>query len=126
MTKSWILLGGLVLALGAAIAWAHHGPIEVVIDAAQDKKPPVTFSHAKHTEVVDSCVTCHHTQDGLTAGQETQVQLCAQCHLDPTEEGMPSMREMSLKKNPFHILCIDCHKEREKGPTKCAECHQAA
>jgi hypothetical protein len=33
------------------------------------------------------------------------------------------MREMSLKKNPFHMVCIDCHKAETKGPTKCDDCH---
>ena len=31
---------------------------------------------------------------------------------------------MSLKKNPFHMVCIDCHKEQAKGPTKCDDCHK--
>ena len=27
-------------------------------------------------------------------------------------------------KNPFHIVCIKCHKDGKKGPSKCMECHK--
>lgn len=104
-----------------AMAAAHH-PDKVMIDAAAAKQPGVEFPHAKHVEVVESCDTCHHNQEGLTAEQDVEVEKCSACHLDP-EGDVPGMREMSLKKNPFHMACIDCHKERDKGPTKCNECH---
>lgn len=123
MKKTVILLTVLALPLGAAVALAHHGPETVTIDAAKDKKAAVEFPHAKHQEMVDSCVTCHHTQEGLTVDSDIEVKACTTCHLDPEEETTPSMREMSVKKNPFHIVCIDCHKEQEKGPSKCNDCH---
>jgi hypothetical protein len=114
---------GLTTAL--LLAAPHHGPETVVIDAAQDKRAAVTFPHEAHAEWVDSCDTCHHTQEGLTASSatEAEVRACATCHLDPEQEETPSMRAMGLKSNPFHAGCIDCHKEREKGPTQCEECH---
>ena len=30
---------------------------------------------------------------------------------------------MSMKKNPFHMLCINCHKQEGEGPTSCNDCH---
>lgn len=122
--KKMTILGAVILAVVATIAVgaAQQIPEVITIDAAADKQAAVTFPHLKHTELVDTCVTCHHTQEGLTADSDVKVEACTACHLDP-EEGVPGMREMSLKKNPFHGACISCHKEQEKGPTKCTECH---
>jgi hypothetical protein len=118
----------LVTALAAAalvVAAPHHGPEEVVLDAAANKRSAVRFPHAKHQEWVETCSTCHHTQPDLVAdaAAEAKVEKCTTCHLDPEQADTPSMREMGLQKNPFHAGCIDCHKEREKGPTRCDDCH---
>lgn len=125
MRKTLIVVASMLLAFSIGnIAFAHHGPTTVVIDAAAAKQPPVTFAHGKHaTQLVDSCDTCHHTNKGLTAADDKAVAKCSTCHLDP-EGAVPSMREMSLAKNPFHTpLCIGCHKEEQKGPTTCKDCH---
>ncbi|MDX1632895.1 MAG: cytochrome c3 family protein [Thermoanaerobaculia bacterium] len=124
MKKSIVFLGfGLLISLGA-VAVAHHGPEEIVIDEAVDKKSAVTFPHWVHQDAVEECTTCHHKQENLTpeTADEMEVEACSSCHLDPEDEA-PSMREMSIRKNPFHVGCIDCHKEQEAGPTKCADCH---
>lgn len=125
MRKSFIIT--LLAALSVAfvpLVFGHHGPVETVIDAAAAKQPPVPFTHGKHgTKLVDKCETCHHLNKGLTAESDKSVQNCAECHLDP-KGTVPSMREMSLTKNPFHTpLCIGCHKEQKKGPTVCKDCH---
>lgn len=125
MTKRLSVLGivGLALLATVVVAAPHHGPDEVVIDAAADKKEPVPFPHQVHaTELVDSCDTCHHMNEGLTAEDDAGVQACSACHLDP-EGDVPGMREMSLRKNPFHMVCIDCHKQEDAGPKTCNECH---
>lgn len=106
----------------ATFAFAHHGPDKVKIDAAAKKQPGVTFPHAEHVKGVDSCDTCHHTNKGLTAKSDKDVKKCSSCHLNP-KDNAPSMSEMSPKKNPFHVLCVGCHKEQGKGPTVCKECH---
>jgi hypothetical protein len=111
------------LAAGIALAAPVQPPDEVVIDAAAAKKGPVTFPHKAHTERTE-CVTCHHTSEGLMAGADMEVKACSECHLDPEGADVPGMREMSMKKNPFHMLCIDCHKKEAKGPTKCDDCHK--
>lgn len=104
---------------------AHHGPVTVKIDAAAKKQPAVTFSHEKHAhDLVKGCDTCHHTQKGLVNSEKTKVIPCRQCHLDPKDPKVPSMREMSMTKNPFHIRCSGCHKTEKKGPTACTGCHK--
>jgi hypothetical protein len=116
-----------VLALGIpSLAWAHHGPASVTIKAAAKKQPAVTFKHDQHaTTLVKTCETCHHMNKGLTPDTvaKTKVQKCTTCHLDP-KGSVPSMREASMTKNPFHALCIDCHKQQKKGPTVCKDCHK--
>ena len=125
MRKILNALGILAVVLAATLALAapHHGPDEVVIDAAKDKRAPVAFAHERHAREVKTCDTCHHTNKGMTTDAGVEVASCASCHLDPKSAAIPGMREMSLRKNPFHMVCIDCHKENTKGPTKCDDCH---
>ncbi len=114
--------GAIVLCcLMAVAAFAHHGPVTITLKAAASKQPPVPFSHEKHAKLAKSCDTCHHTQKGLKSDTEKVVK-CATCHLDPKDKA-PSMREISLTKNPFHTKCIACHKEQKKGPVACTGCH---
>jgi hypothetical protein len=56
------------------------------------------------------------------------VEACNTCHLEPEEETTPVCSQMSLKKNPYHINCVGCHKEsgKEAAPTKCDDCHPKA
>jgi hypothetical protein len=121
-TRARVLVPAAIgIAVLATLTFAAAPPAEVVIDDAVAKQGPVKFAHAKHAEV--SCTTCHHTNEGLTADSDAKVESCSACHLD-AKEGVPSMREMSMSKNPFHDACMSCHKEKAKGPTKCTECHQ--
>ena len=121
------VLGVLAFALVATIVVAAPAepPGEITIDAAMDKKSAVPFNHTQHMELAESCTVCHHTNEDLTADNvaSMEVQTCTECHLDPAEDGVPGMREMSLKKNPFHVTCIDCHKAEKAGPTSCNDCH---
>jgi len=111
----------------ATIALAHY-PGKVKVDVAAKKQPPVMFDHAKHGDtLVKSCDTCHHKNKGLTKAQADKIDVkkCSDCHLE-AKGNVPSMREMSLTKNPLHIRCIGCHKEQKKGPTACNKCHVKA
>ena len=113
-----------VLLFFTSVAYAHHGPGTIKIDEAAKKQPAVTFDHSKHALTrAKSCDTCHHTQKGLKTDEGTKVVKCSTCHLDPKDAKVPSMREMSLAKNPFHIRCISCHKAEKKGPAACTGCH---
>lgn len=118
----------LVMVFLATGAFAHY-PEKLKIDAAQKKQPAVTFDHSKHGDsLAKNCAVCHHTQKDLIKAHTntTDVKKCSGCHLDPKDPKVPSMREMSLTKNPFHIRCIACHKEQKKGPTVCTQCHKKA
>lgn len=113
----------LFVVLAVAAVLAHHGPMKVTIDAAADKQPGVVFDHHAHsTKLVKSCDTCHHTEKGLTAESDKRAKKCSSCHLDPKAD-VPSMRAASMKTNPFHTVCVDCHKEQKKGPVVCKNCH---
>ena len=122
-TLTVVSLAALILLVGATLLFAHHGPAKVTIDAAKAKQPAVTFDHAKHSKAVKTCDTCHHTNKGLTNETDAKVQKCSTCHLDP-KDAAPSMREMSMTKNPFHSLCAGCHKAEKKGPGVCKDCHK--
>lgn len=126
MRKLLVLTPILALAFGT-FAYAHHGPGKITINAAAKKQPGVPFSHDQHaTTLVKSCEKCHHMNKGLTPDtvSKTKVEKCSACHLDPKKATIPGMREMSQQKNPFHLLCIGCHKEHKKGPTVCKDCHK--
>ena len=121
-------VGFFVLIFVAAIALAHY-PGVIKIDAAAKKQPAVTFDHAKHGDTrAKNCGVCHHTQKDITKeialANKVEIKKCSSCHLDPKDAKVPSMREMSLTKNPMHIRCIGCHKEQKKGPTVCTQCHK--
>jgi class III cytochrome C family protein len=125
--RNRIVISATVLVFVAAAAIAAF-PTTVKIAAAAKKQPAVTFDHAKHTQkLVKSCDVCHHTQKGLKKEQAgtIEVKKCSTCHLDP-KGTVPSMREMAMAKNPFHIRCIACHKEAKKGPVLCTGCHKKA
>lgn len=128
MRKSFLTLGlGIVAMLVAGIVIAGEMPETVTIDDCADKKAAVEFPHAAHFEVTE-CTTCHHTSEGLTADTVggMEVQACGACHTTPEEATTPECSQMSLKKNPFHISCVGCHKEAGAGPQKCDECHPKA
>ena len=119
-----------LIVLAATIALASF-PDKVKIDEAQSKQPAVTLDHAKHAEkLAKDCAVCHHTQKDLTkdaaVANKVQVKKCAECHLNPAKADIPSAKEMSMTKNPYHIRCIGCHKEEKKGPTVCNQCHVKA
>lgn len=127
--RSFVPVFSLVLILAVAATVYAHYPATLKIDEAAKKQPPVTFDHAKHGDTLaKSCDTCHHTQKGLTKAQTNSVDVkkCSECHLDPKAANVPSMREMAMNKNPFHIRCISCHKDNKKGPTVCTGCHKKA
>jgi hypothetical protein len=133
--RKWIVPAGLVCAVFAATALvavpASQAPDKVTIDDCAAKKSAVAFPHGEHAKAL-ACDTCHHTQKGLKAGDATEVQTCASCHVNPEKAETPKCGEMSMAKNPFHIGCVNCHKEEVKknaqsvAPTKCDQCHPKA
>jgi len=127
MKKFFTIFAAVLMVMAfATVATAKtpsEAPDSITISGAQAKQPAVTFPHKAHMELT-KCETCHHTQKGLSKDSKDEVETCTSCHLKPEKAETPSMAEMSMKKNPFHIVCINCHKEQAKGPSKCAECHK--
>lgn len=122
-TVTMLCLLTLVMAAVAAAVYALEPPEEVTIDAAVSKTTAVVFPHAKHVKKLNGdCRGCHHKDEALSAEANVKVQHCSKCHLDP-EANMPGMREVSLKKNPFHMICVECHLDEGAGPNTCDDCH---
>ena len=119
-----------VLAVSTALVALAEIPENITIDACAVAKAPVEFPHKAHFELTD-CVTCHHTSEGLTleTAADMEVASCGSCHIEPEKAETPLCSEKSLKKNPYHISCVGCHKETKKenadttAPTKCTDCH---
>jgi len=129
MSRFIVLSALAIMALATLVAFADV-PETITIDGCMDTKTAVEFPHKAHFEITE-CVTCHHTSEGLTAENvgEMEVATCGSCHIEPEEEGTPLCSEKSLKKNPYHIVCVTCHKAEKKenpdttAPKKCTACH---
>lgn len=117
------ILVGVPLVAGAAAP-----PEKITINDCAGKKSAVEFPHGIHAKAHE-CKTCHHTQAALTAESTEKVVACKTCHVTPEKAETPKCAEMSATKNPFHMLCVKCHKEElakkadTKAPTKCDQCH---
>ena len=92
----------LVAAIASLVVAANNAPEEVTFSP---KIGTVTFNHTQHLAVGD-CVSCHHTGDHVS---------CSSCH--------GAQPAIATAKDAFHANCIDCHKEVQKGPTGCRDCH---
>jgi hypothetical protein len=135
MKRTLSILGAVVLTLALApaviAATASEAPETTTIDDCVIKKAAVEFPHKTHADQIE-CATCHHTQEGLTADSTEEVPACGSCHNEPEAADTPICSQMSKSKNPFHISCVGCHKEKLAadeafaGPTKCTECHPKA
>ncbi len=89
------------------------------------KKNPVTFNHKKHGEM--GCVTCHHTQPELKAG-DAAAKSCFECHGPEAKDKQVDTYELIHGKTG---KCLACHKtdakaQAAKAPTACKECHGGA
>jgi hypothetical protein len=133
MRKLFLMTTILMTVLAALFAFATEVPEvpeNITIDDCADTKTAVEFPHKAHFELA-ACVDCHHTNEGLTAEtvKDIEVATCGSCHLEPEKAETPKCSEKSSKKNPYHILCMGCHKEHKKehadtkAPTKCTACH---
>lgn len=130
MRKLFLMTIIVLTAVVAMFAFGGEVPENITIDACADVKAPVEFPHKAHFELT-TCVDCHHTSEGLTAetAKDMDVATCASCHVEPEKAETPICSEKSTKKNPYHILCITCHKAEKKenaetkAPTKCTACH---
>jgi hypothetical protein len=112
----------------------------------------VPFDHSQHEKYStfspqDKCVVCHHTNTedlvrNADGSASAEVERCAKCHkaddsacdeehttYKTTNAGKSTKGLNAIKsEDSFHgkdyiIGCIGCHKERDKKPTSCKECH---
>ena len=97
---------------------AKAPPKKVTIDKFKKKKPGVVFDHEANSKKRKiKCITCHHNKKQVSCATKG-------CHAAKKDGKKPGGGEMSMKKNPFHIRWVGCHKKRKKGPKKCKECHK--
>ena len=131
-TAALVVVGVVGLGVGANVLAkkASQAPASVELDCGP-KQPAVKFDHATHVGRAASCTVCHHQDKGLKATDATEVKACRTCHKpdDPMTDDQKKVGKyvctvMSTSDNAFHKNCIGCHKEKAKGPTKCAECHK--
>ncbi len=126
-----VLAFGLLSAAMVFATTANKAPEKITINECATKKPAVLFPHKAHWAIT-SCKTCHHTQPDLTPTSTVEVQACATCHHNPEKADTPDCTQMSMTKNPYHMVCLTCHKETKakdantKAPTACTGCHVAA
>jgi len=122
MTQLKLVFVAGTIALLSAIGAQAAPPEHITIDDCVAKKSAVEFPHAAHFELTE-CSTCHHTQENLSKDSTEKVKPCSDCHNEPEKKSTPSCSQSSLKKNHFHVNCVDCHKAEKAGPTKCNDCH---
>lgn len=114
---------------------AQEPPDEVVINNEgyrQDKKGPVTLSHANHVDLYEvSCEECHHyyiDEDGVWNdwAEGEPINKCAACH--PATGSTEDAKSLLIA---YHRNCIGCHREvvkegiSEDAPQRrCFDCHE--
>ena len=75
--------------------------------------------HAKHAAGAKDCAACHHYRP--TDPNALETTRCSACH---QEAFNPEHPERIGLKAAYHIGCMDCHNEMNKGPVDCLGCHQ--
>jgi hypothetical protein len=93
-----------------------------------DRKGPIHFSHAAHTDNYDiRCEVCHHEyEDGVNVWKEGEdVLSCNGCH-----EAKAGDAGMLRLKMAYHKNCQGCHKEKASTGSgvapynRCNACHE--
>jgi hypothetical protein len=94
---------------------SEHDRKILVINSLVDLYEAVEFSHDSHSELTESCTTCHHhSPSGL-------YKPCVVCH--PVKAS--TLKELSRPglRGAYHRLCRGCHIEWGNGPGECLDCH---
>jgi hypothetical protein len=121
----WLLLILAVFALCCFFLAAAYSQEDMTVIDNQvfenPKRPPAVFMHDRHNEkaAIEECNVCHHLyEDGrLIEDESSEDQRCADCH---------EMRDIVRKPGlveAFHTNCKSCHRQKEKGPLMCGQCH---
>ncbi|RJX34475.1 MAG: hypothetical protein C4525_07140 [Desulfarculus sp.] len=110
-------------ALAASGAWGQDEVMTLnAADKGQNQRPPVVFSHGKHSKAY-ACLNCHHEYDKNFSKTGTEGGNCADCH-QPRATADNSV-PLNLA---FHQQCKACHlrliqARLKSGPVMCGDCH---
>jgi hypothetical protein len=89
-----------------------------IIEAQEDHYGPVRFMHAKHAAEAKDCAVCHHYRP--TDPEALETTRCSACHQESFKKDHP---ERIGLKAAYHLQCMECHNEQNKGPVDCIGCH---
>ncbi|MFZ5569677.1 MAG: tetrathionate reductase family octaheme c-type cytochrome [Thermodesulfobacteriota bacterium] len=89
-----------------------------IINKRENHYEPVRFMHAKHANLLKDCAVCHHYRPTDPAAAETTR--CSACHQESFRTDHP---ERIGLKAAYHIQCIQCHRQMNRGPSDCSGCH---
>ncbi len=85
------------------------------------QRPAAVFQHDQHNETaeIEECNVCHHLYEAGNKIEDdsSEGQGCSDCH--HVEEDHPTRPLMMA----YHNLCKECHRDNDKGPVTCGECH---
>lgn len=103
-------------------AHAQEDIASLADNAFKDRqRAPAVFVHEEHNEraEIEECNVCHHLYQGGNKVEDdsSEGQECSDCH--HVEEGHPTRPLMKA----YHDLCKECHRDNNKGPVTCGECH---
>lgn len=90
-----------------------------IIKKTEDRYGPVRFMHSRHAVLTQDCAVCHHVRPA--AQNATETGRCSACHQEAFRTDHPE--RLGLKA-AYHQQCMNCHVEKNKGPTNCTGCHQ--
>lgn len=107
------------VSVGEEPASSGSAPETLTLESLSNLYGPVSFDHAMHTEMAESCSDCHHKQPNLKEGDRAMG--CKTCHktFNPAQDKKPGL------KGAYHRTCFKCH-ETEAGsdPAGCSgACH---
>ena len=93
-----------------------------VPELAPFKYAPAVFDHDPHNEkagLEEDCTACHHGGENgvMDMEDDSSGTPCAECHQVAKQKGMTPLRRA------FHLQCITCHEQQNKGPVQCKSCH---
>lgn len=97
------------------------GPSAMKLDKIQGPYAPLDMKHDMHVAKSAKCAECHHHAE-YGAGKET-IRSCDTCH--QATEVKTAADILPGLKSAYHQQCMGCHREKQQGPMKCAECHTA-
>lgn len=89
-----------------------------IIKKQEDHYAPVRFMHAKHAAAAKDCAVCHHYRP--TDPDALETTRCSACHQESFKKDHPD--RIGLKA-AYHIQCMECHQDMNKGPVDCIGCH---